>query len=396
MNKIAVDCSTLSDQYSKRGIGNYAFSLISELIQNQKYEWHLIGYDDLKDKLSSKACTFHSIGSLKLSTPRNIFEFRSAYLPVIEKINPDLYFAPHFEKGLPIGRCNVCVAIHDISPLLNGKYSNKSVLHNFLKGVFYRYNLSKARKADAIIANSNFTKSELAKIGIEEGKINVTHLSLPKHFNAGIIESTTDKAEVLKKYNITKPYILYYGGFEPNKNVESLLKVFSEIRKKKDIYLVIRDQNLIKENGEIIVKSVEAQKALDLMKLLKIEKSVIITDFIEWEDLPIINSQAEAFVHLSQYEGFGLAVLEALGSGAPVVAANRSSYPEVIGDSGILVDPTNIREITGVILNLLDNEELKKELSRKGRERVKVFSWRKCAQETIKVFDQILKDGNKR
>jgi glycosyltransferase involved in cell wall biosynthesis len=390
MKKVAIDITTLSDQYKDRGIGVYTYNLVSHLIKDKSFDWHLIGFRDSLNRFKADGVKFYSLGEVRLSTPRNIIFFKKGYLPIIKQIRPDLYFAPHFERGLPIGICKTVVTVHDVSPYLFNKYSMKGPIVNFLKGLFYRYNLSRAKQADQIITISNFIKGEIAKVGFDESKIKVSYLALSKNFDLGVLDQIRNRGKVLRKYKIAKPYILYYGGLESNKNVNQLLKAFLLLREKKDIRLVLRDKNLYKMGSRVYTKSAEAGKIARLINNLKISDLVLLPKFIEWKDLPILCGEAEVFVHLSSYEGFGLAVLEAMSAGCPVIIANRSCYPEVFGDAAILVDPDDTKEVAAKILEVIEDKELQKELIQKGLKRVKRYSWDKAAEGTLEVFKSLI------
>ncbi|MBN2015323.1 glycosyltransferase family 4 protein [Candidatus Dojkabacteria bacterium] len=391
MKKIAIDATTLSDQYKGRGIGTYSKNLIEELIKNRDYEWNIIGFEDVKPQFKKKNINFFSLGEVKLSTPANILFFTNRMRPLIKQINPDLYFAPHFERGLPLGQCKVGVAVHDVSPYLYNKYSEKGEIINFLKGLFYKYNLHNAKKADIIITISEFIKSELVKVGFNHEKILVTALALSKDFDVEAIRTNRDHGKTLRKYSVKKPYLFYYGGLEPNKNVSKLLYAFNLVRKEKEVNLIILDKALYFRGSEIVAETSPALKVKKLIESLNIRRFVILPRFVEWEDLPILHNEALAFVHLSAYEGFGLAVLEALAAGCPVIAADRSCYPEVFGDAALLVDPDNIDLVADSILRVINDKELQRELAEKGREQATKYSWEECGRKTLEAFERTLR-----
>ncbi len=386
--RVLVDATALSDQYKGRGIGTYALNLIRRLIQDKNYDWHLIGFEDVKNKFSN--ITFHSLGEVELSTPKNFLLFRRNYIPVIKKVKPDLYFAPHFERGLPLGICKIAVALHDISPYLFKKYSSKGTIANFLKGLVYKYNLNRAKKADIIITISNFTKSELVRAGLDKNKISVTYLGLSEDFDLETLKKVKDRKKVLEKYNIKKPYLLYYGGLEPNKNVDKLLEVFKIIMKKIKVKLVILDKNLYREGNQILAKSRRAEEIKRIIRELDIENDIILSKFVKWKDLPIVLNESEAFVHLSSYEGFGLGCLEAMAAGSPVIAADKSCYPEIHGSAAVLVDPNNIKKVSEEVMKIIKEPGLKRELSNKGIKQSKKYSWEKCAKRTLEAFEAVL------
>lgn len=393
MKKIAIDITALSDQYKSRGIGVYTLNLVKRLIKSKKYEWHLIGFEDDKERFKADNIIFHSLGKTTASSIRNIFAFRSKYLPIITQIKPDLYFAPHFERGLPIGLVKTAVTLHDVSPYLQNKYSSKGFIINYLKGIFYRYNLDKAKQADLILTDSNFIRKELVNVGISEKKIKVTYLALSDDFDLNILKSVADRASVLSMFNITKPYIFYYGGLESNKNVDTLIKAFHLAKKKEkasNLKLVLLDRKLSRKGEGIVADSLNAQVIKDLIEKLDLSSDVILPKYINWKHLPIIDAEAEVFVHLSCYEGFGLAVLEAMAAGCPVIAAERSCYPEVFGNAVIFVNPDSKEEVSSKILELVNNKKLQKKYSQKGIMQARKYRWGKCAKATQDAFGELL------
>jgi len=384
--KILVDITTLSDQYYGRGIGIYTFELTKLLFKDTNFDWHAIGFEDMRKDPILKNVSFHSLGQVKLSNPFNPIRFRFKYMPIIRKVRPDLYFAPLFERGLPVRKVTTAVAMHDVIPLVTNKFSSKGKVINTLKGMFYKYNIRRAREADAIVANSHFTKTELIKVGFSENHIHVVHLGL----RSDLSFAKVSKSSLEELFGITKPYIYYFGGFEPNKNIDLLLKAFSHVRSKMDIELVLGDRALYRKKGEVVIENELGRKYWTMIKQLGLEKSVILPGFLDGKNISLLMSNAKAFVHLSGYEGFGLTVLEALALGCPAVVADRSCYPEVVGNAAILVDPDDAKSVAREILNILTNENYAKTLSQRGKQHAKKYSWDNTCKETISVFKKLL------
>lgn len=124
---------------------------------------------------------------------------------------------------------------------------------------------------------------------------------------------------------------------------------------------------------------------------LGLERDVLFTGFVPDDDLPGLYTLAEAFVFPSLYEGFGLPVLEALACGTPVIASNTSSLPEVAGNAALLVDPTDIEELSQAMRNVLANGPLCDELRAKGPAQAARFSWEHTARETLTVYESVLR-----
>jgi len=383
MKKIAIDITSLSDQYKNRGIGTYISNIVMHLIEFDDFEWHLLGYKDIANRF--KKASFHSLGEVRMSTPLNLMYFRKEIIPIINKLEPDLYFAPNFEKGLPLRSCKTAVTIHDFSPLINNNFSQKGMIINFLKGLFYKYNFRKAKNADLIITISNFIKEELIRYGFNRNKIEVVYHGLTTDLQKNL-KKADNRRMILDKYRINKPYLLYYGGLEPNKNVDKLILAFSKVINKRDLRLVIADKHLYRKDEDIVYDSKGAEKIFQLIRKLNISKKVILPKFIEGDDLPVVLAEAETFIHLSEYEGFGFAVLEAMSVGTPTIAADRSCYPEIFGKGALLVDPDDSDNIVESIIRIIDDKSLRKSLISNGKERIDKYTWEKAASKLVNSF----------
>jgi glycosyltransferase involved in cell wall biosynthesis len=144
----------------------------------------------------------------------------------------------------------------------------------------------------------------------------------------------------------------------------------------------------------------KAEKLLALIKELKLFHRVTFTGFIETQHLPVIYKYAQAFIHLSKYEGFGLNVIEPQLIGTPVVAADKSSYPEVLEDSAILVDPSRTKEVATQLAKLIAEdksaEKFRNDLIKKGKSNVSRFSWAKSAQTLLQEIKKVKQEKEER
>jgi glycosyltransferase involved in cell wall biosynthesis len=117
-----------------------------------------------------------------------------------------------------------------------------------------------------------------------------------------------------------------------------------------------------------------------------IRDRIIITGFVHDSDLAAIYSDAAMFVYPSFYEGFGLPPLEAMKCGVPVISSNTSSLPEVVGDAGIMVAPTDLTALTQAMLSVYNDNALQQQMRAKSLERAAKFSWERCAHETVTAY----------
>jgi glycosyltransferase involved in cell wall biosynthesis len=188
---------------------------------------------------------------------------------------------------------------------------------------------------------------------------------------------------IRKKYKLPFEYVLYLGGYDIRKNIQTLLKAFTYVRTGYDIPLVLAGRLPLKQSSRFI----DVSYFVDLMGLSDL---VQVLGEIEEDDKPAIYRMATTFIFPSRYEGFGLPVLEAMACGKAVVTTNAASLPELVGDAAFVVDPDDARHMAGAILATLTQPETNDDLSRKALARASEFSWARTAAETAAVYSQIL------
>ncbi len=229
------------------------------------------------------------------------------------------------------------------------------------------------KDADALIAISEHTKQDLMRLmNVPEDRIFVTPLAADPHF------TPRQDDGALARCGIDAPYVLYVGRLESHKNIGLLLQAFAALPNM-DVKLV-----LVGTKGWLY------DEMLATLKQLGLGNRVIVTGFVSDADLPVLYSQAQAFVYPSRYEGFGLPVLEAMQCGVPVITTNVSSLPEVAGDAALLVSPDDAQGLTRELGRVLSEPGLRQELRGKGLAQAARFSWHKTAQMTADVYRQVI------
>lgn len=234
-------------------------------------------------------------------------------------------------------------------------------------------------RKDWVICISEHTKKDFCQHSkMDPDRVFVTPLAASDYFYP--VKNLPRIHDTLNKYKIPKSrYLLSLCTLEPRKNLDLLIRAFSEFvqsNPKVDLNLVLVGVNGWKNSS--IFKA--------LQENIRIKDRFFLTGYLPDEDLASIYSGALAFVYPSLYEGFGLPPLEAMQCGTPVVASNSSSLPEVVSDSGILVHPTNQSELSHAIWKLVNDSNLREELSKKSLVRAQQFSWSKCVDKTIEVY----------
>jgi glycosyltransferase involved in cell wall biosynthesis len=234
------------------------------------------------------------------------------------------------------------------------------------------------RRADHIIAVSEQTKRDImTAYGVAAQKITVIHEAAGAHFCP---QSPAAVAAVRERYGLPMRYLLFVGTIEPRKNLGRVLQAFERLQDEglADALVIAGKRGWLYDE---FFARLEASPA---------KRAVLFPGFIPDEDLPAVYAGAAALVFPSEFEGFGLPVLEAMGSGAPVVTSGTSSLPEVAGDAALLVDPYDVEAITAGLRRVLAEPGLAEELIQRGLVQAARFSWERAARETAGVYDQVM------
>jgi glycosyltransferase involved in cell wall biosynthesis len=230
-----------------------------------------------------------------------------------------------------------------------------------------------ARAASRIIAISHATKQDLVEhYGVAPEKIAVVHHGVSPRFRPAAADEI---ARMRAALGIEGPYVLAVGTIQPRKNYARLAKGMELVRRSRpDLSLVIAGKR-----GWL------AEQVLTELGR-HAEANVRILDYVPLADLSALYSGAAVYCQPSLYEGFGMPILEAMACGSPVVAANASALPEVAGDAALLVDPSDDEAIGGAIARILDDDVFRRQLIEAGRERADLFTWQRCAEQTLEVL----------
>lgn len=295
----------------------------------------------------------------------------------ISKDRVDIFFSP-FDK-IPIFSSAPCIiSVHDLlfSIVSEEGYRNRYVYNTL-------YLLSRriiTKKAHLIITPSQHSKKDIVqKWKTPEEKIKVIPNGVSKRFYP--LRSLHLNSKVKEKYSIKKDYILYVGNFKPHKNVSSLLEAFAQLPPSlRERYQLVLAGTLDEYSAQLNAMAAD----------LHLKGEVVFTGAVYEDDLPMLYSEAIIFVFPSLYEGFGLPPLEAMACGTPVICSNTTSLPEVVGDSGVLVDPRESKNFVGAIELLLSDRNLRDKLSSKGLQRAKEFSLERFAKKLLKTIEGVV------
>lgn len=355
--------------YHFSGIGTYLQALLKglgEIDRENRYILYFSGKD--ASAFDPPAENF----SVKIwDAP--IYSFREQIsLPFqIKKEQFDMFHFPHY--AFPVfSPCPCVVTIHDIIHYLFPQY-----LPNKLAYYYAKFMICACLKVGKkILADSENTRSDLiTHFNADPKKIRVVYPALPDvPLSKG---KGNDDSEILKKFDISTPYLLYVGNCKEHKNIPLLVHAFSLVKKKFQCRLVLScTKKEVKGMGKLVED-------------LGIESDITFLGHVKREDLTAIYRNASVFVFPSLYEGFGYPPLEAMAQGIPVVCSNAASLPEVVGDAAILVSPNSVEVLANSIYNVLSDPKLRKSLSEKGFKRAEGFHYRVMAEEALAVYREI-------
>lgn len=252
---------------------------------------------------------------------------------------------------------NQIVTMHDISPLDHPEWYSPIFV------AWYRLMMPRlAKQAKKIITDSDFSKQRiLDRFNIRSEKVIV----IPCGVDHTRFRTYSDEeiAKIKEKYDLPQTYLLAVGSLNPRKNLSTLFKAWEKI------YDV--------SNAVQLVVVGTTGKAFRSLLLDNFPAQVRFLGFIQDYDLPLLYAGASCFIFPSSYEGFGLPVLEAMAVGVPVIASNATSIPEVIGDAGIQFNPMDVEKLASGIMQILNDDKLRREMIQSGLHRAKLFSWEK-------------------
>lgn len=350
--KIAIDISPLQTEHKVRGVGFYLNHLKNALI---KY------------------------------FPENKFIFFTNENEIPK--DTDLVHYPYFEPffvTLPFfKKYKIVITVHDLTPLVFPKHFPAGIKGN-LSWQIQKINL---KNSDAIITDSDSSTRDVYKYtGIPVEKINTVYLAASEDYRQ--VKNTLILHRIKVKYNLPKKFVLYVGDVTWNKNLPRLVRAVKEL----NIPLVMVGKTITQKDFDRT--NTWNKDLVEVQKITDGDKNFIKLGFIPTDELVAIYNLATVFVFPSLYEGFGLPVVEAMQCGIPVITTKSGSLSEIVGDAAYFVNPYLTQNIADGILEVFNSKKLQTELSKKGLQQAKKFSWQKTAENTVKVYEKVL-DLNK-
>ncbi|TSC89878.1 MAG: group 1 glycosyl transferase [Parcubacteria group bacterium Gr01-1014_3] len=372
--KTLVDVRLLS-RGGTSGIEEYTRNLLGAILRLDQENDYTLFYNALRKEPLNLAEPIAKYPNLKIvdwKVPNKILDFSSRTLgwPAIDKLIPaDVVFSPHFNI-LKSAEAPRVITFHDLSFLHHPEFfSFKQRFWHWLQD-YQR----QAKSASKIIAVSEFTKSDLVNLlGIPDERIEVVYSGI----DPGFQRLPKERLEIFQRErDLYYQFILYLGTIEPRKNVAAIIRAFNILKKRpgySDFRLVLAGKL-----GWLY------QDVLREIRNSPFKKDIVLWGPVRSGERVLLYNLARAFVYPSFFEGFGFQPLEAQASGCPVVVSDRTSLPEVVGESALKVNPWNLDEIAGAIDQAVGGS--RERLIGLGLENIKRFSWEKSAQKTLDIL----------
>lgn len=384
----------------RTGTENYSYQLLTHLAQidtiNKYYVYlrpgNMVGHGwppNLKFKIINLKLLWTQLGlaARTLSDPLDLLFVPSHTLPLIRR------------SGL-----KTVVTVHDLgAEFLPQTHQLKQRLYlNFMTH-------HQLKSATHLIAVSEATKADLVKkVGIDPKIITVIYEGVD------LSRFRPTQGDVQKLGVRSGNYFLFVGTIQPRKNLERLIKAYAQYLKMDDRRwkMVVEDRKLKLDQKDpssnfypqnttfypptstVPILVLAGSKGWLSAEIYRLPKQLGIEDYVQFlgffpdADLPLLYSRAQALLFPSLFEGFGLTVLEAQACKCPVLTSNVSSLPEVAGKAAILVNPYSVESITEGI-SRIQNRAVRIKLKTLGQQQVKKFSWEKCAQQTLRVLEEV-------
>lgn len=356
--KICIDCRMINHS----GIGTYLVNVVNGLLKSRNYDISLLGSKEVLIQYFRDS----NFKAIEFNVP--IYSIKEQILLPFYVPKCDIFWSPHYNVPIfPVSASKKIVTIHDVYHLAFYKEIS------FVQVIYSRLLLNYAAFFSyEIITVSEFSKSEILRfLGNKfERKISVIYNG---------VDSCDETIQ--KKSSEGRKYILFVGNIKPHKNLKNVLLAFEKIAMEYpeiDLYLVGKKEGFI--NG--------VENSLSSI-LDKIGSRIIFTGWVSEEVLIEYYKKALAFIFPSTYEGFGLPPLEAMAFGCPTLVSNIPSLKEVCGDSSLFFEPHDINDIAKSIKLVIDSDELRINLIKKGFNRVKSFSWSNSIHSHTKLFSDI-------
>ena len=391
--KIITNISSLTPPLT--GIGRYTQELLSYMVQHGEVDdvkgvsaLRYYERDQLVDLLGSNLSE-KSSSSTRNNSRKALFTSVARQLPFARRVKKAvadytarrralahsdyIYWEPNYLL-LPVG--NVAVStVHDLSHLVFPEF------HPQERVKLLKDNLEDSiRRSKRLVAVSAYTKQQIIDVfSVAPEDISIVPPAVSDEFR---VEYSSKAIEsVRKRYHLPENFLLSVGTLEPRKNVESLIHAYASLPvglRKEFPLVLVGASGWLNEGLEQLLKP-----------MLK-DGEVLRLGYVSQRDLPVIYAAATCVGYVSFFEGYGMPIAEAMASGTAVITSNTSSMPEVASDAACLVDPHDRDSISQALLDVLENDDLRREMEIKGRLVSEDYTWEQSGKKLLNVFASVV------
>lgn len=402
--RIVIDLQACQSESRYRGIGRYSMSLAQSIARNRGEHEIIIALNDLfPGTIETIRSSFNDLLPQEnirvwrapgpISEIENEHSWRQRVAENLREaflfsLRPDIILVCSlfeglvedavtsvgiFERDIP-----TAVILYDLIPYIH----RQLYLENPGMESWYLKKLDHLRRADLWLSISESSRQEgINYLGFPASQ--VVNISTDADIQFQKLQvSTDDEQRLRQKYNLNRAFVMYTGGIDHRKNIEGLIRAFAKLpvalRREHQLGIVCKAQH----ENRVALERLAHQQGLE-------KDEVVLTGFVSDSDLVSLYNMCALFVFPSWHEGFGLPALEAMRCGVPVIGANTSSLPEVIGLDEALFDPHSDEAIATKIHQALTDEAFRADLICHSREQAKKFSWDESAKRAIAAFEQL-------
>lgn len=386
--KIGIDATCWGN---RRGFGRFTRELLGALLEVDKTNEYLFFVDgDTADveSIPSNAEVIKTNTTVSVMVAASAESRRSvkdlwAMTRQVSRHKVDIFFFPAVYSYFPIlNRTKIIVTLHDVI----ADHHPELIFPNARSKFFWKAKQYAAiRQADVIATVSEYSKREIIEyFKLDESDLRIISEAARPVFS--VLNSNGRMAVELERHQInpSERFLLYVGGISPHKNLAALIAAFAEIAAGDDHLKLV----LVGDYKDDPFFSAYPGLKMQVDEL-GLQDRVIFTGFIPDEELAYLYNAATLVVLPSFEEGFGLPAIEAMACGTPVAASNCGSLPEVLGDAGRFFDPHDRNDIARVINQVLADEAELDQMKEKGLARSSQFMWKKAAEDTLEIFDEL-------
>jgi glycosyltransferase involved in cell wall biosynthesis len=364
--RIAIDASPAAKR-PRTGTEFYTLHLILALADlNTRNEYTLLLNDEVPEEFSDLPASFRT-----QRIPQRWLWAQTRLPRELRRSRADVFFAP--ANIIPFLHPPKCVTtIHDVA------------FHHFPEcyTAFVRWYLELTTRfalcrAAKVIVVSQATKDDLVRIyNAEPSHIEVIHSGAPPSRERPI--SPDEIGSTLRRYGITRPYLLYLGRLEEKKNVARIVEAFQKLKEQGIPHRLVLGGT----------PGVGFRRIKRLIEASSFVQDIVLAGYVD-DEKEQLYAGAAVFIFPSLYEGFGFPILEAARHGTPVVTSRCSSLPEVAGEAALLVDPIDVDEIAEAVSRLIHDQHLRDQLVERGYERLSEFDWGDTAAKVLGALEEV-------